>query len=311
MEYCTERNDRPLVTLMLLTYNQSEFVREALDGALSQEYSPLEIVISDDCSSDATFEIVSEVVNNYKGKHKILLNRNKENLGISLHVSEVIERTSGQLLFLAAGDDISVSNRVSSVVSEWLCSNNRNVAFFSNLERINHKGESLGLVFDTKPLFASTLLDLVAKKKCWTIGASFAADRKVFTSFGPLSGRILQEDGCYAFRALLLGDIKYIDKNLVKYRFHSASVSQHNSPKKRLKLQRSEYFMHLSNLNDARALGLNNVDVMKYLVATTRLAYLKHIAFKLPVLGLVYNVARIFLGKVRRLVKWKIRKQKY
>lgn len=53
--------DRPLVTFALIAYDQERFIREAVEGAFSQTYSPLEIILSDDCSSDRTFEIIKDV----------------------------------------------------------------------------------------------------------------------------------------------------------------------------------------------------------------------------------------------------------
>ena len=52
--------DKPLITFLLVSYNQEAYIREAIEGALAQTYSPLEIVISDDCSSDATFSLIKE-----------------------------------------------------------------------------------------------------------------------------------------------------------------------------------------------------------------------------------------------------------
>jgi glycosyltransferase involved in cell wall biosynthesis len=43
-------SNRPLVSFVLLTYNQEKYVADALRAALNQTYSPLEIIISDDCS---------------------------------------------------------------------------------------------------------------------------------------------------------------------------------------------------------------------------------------------------------------------
>ncbi len=51
---------KPLVTFMLRTYNHERFIREAVRSALTQTYSPLQVVISDDCSQDRTFEIIQE-----------------------------------------------------------------------------------------------------------------------------------------------------------------------------------------------------------------------------------------------------------
>jgi len=50
-------NTKPLITFALFAYNQERFIREAVQGAFSQTYSPLEIIMSDDCSKDRTFDI--------------------------------------------------------------------------------------------------------------------------------------------------------------------------------------------------------------------------------------------------------------
>jgi len=52
----TETTDRPLVTFALVAYNQEQYIREAVEGAFAQTYEPLEIILSDDCSSDRTVE---------------------------------------------------------------------------------------------------------------------------------------------------------------------------------------------------------------------------------------------------------------
>mgnify|MGYP005853322247 CR=1 FL=1 len=48
--------DRPLVTFALFAYNQEQYIREAVEGAFSQTYEPLEMILSEDCSNDRTFE---------------------------------------------------------------------------------------------------------------------------------------------------------------------------------------------------------------------------------------------------------------
>ena len=87
-----------LVTLYRLrNFKQERFIEEAVRSALSQDYSPLEIVISDDCSPDNTFSIIEELIANYNGPHKIVLNRNERNLGLA-------ENINGQTLELGSGE---------------------------------------------------------------------------------------------------------------------------------------------------------------------------------------------------------------
>ena len=75
----TNSTEKPLITFALFAYNQERFIREAVEGAFSQTYSPLEIILSDDCSPDRTFEIMKEMAAEYTGPHTIVLNRNEKN----------------------------------------------------------------------------------------------------------------------------------------------------------------------------------------------------------------------------------------
>jgi len=295
--------DKPLVSFVLFSYNQSSYIKEALEGALSQTYAPLEIIISDDHSTDNTFEIITDITQKYDGPHKIILNRNANNLGVAEHVNEIVRKASGEILILAAGDDISLSTRVEVSVRELLGPGRNNVAFFSNVENINSKSEVLGMRFDSRPEFASSLSDLVSGKACWSIGASFAAKKEIFTSFPRLPKEILQEDGCNSFRALLLGSIQYVHEPLVKHRYHTASISQHDSAVKRLVLQRNEYFIHLSNYTDALSFGVKEKKILRYLEVKKYIAFVQHLFFKLPFIGVAYNFTRINLGKFKRFFK--------
>src|SRR4051794_34557301 len=107
----SDRRERPAVTFFVMTYNQSRFVREAVQGALAQTYQPLEILFSDDCSTDGTFEIIQETVKNYSGPHTIVLNRNERNLGVSEHLNKIVALANGELIIAADGDDVSNPHR--------------------------------------------------------------------------------------------------------------------------------------------------------------------------------------------------------
>ena len=111
-----DAEEKPLLTYCLVTYNQEKYVRESVLSAFAQTYSPLEIVLSDDCSTDRTFEIMRELAAGYRGPHRIILNRNERNLGLGMHASKVWgELSSGRWLIGAAGDDISLPERAEAV----------------------------------------------------------------------------------------------------------------------------------------------------------------------------------------------------
>src|SRR5512138_1410799 len=110
---------RPRVSFMIWCYNQELYIREALEGALSQDYTPLEIIVSDDTSTDSTFDIVQEVAASYRGPHKLVLSRNRQNLGIGGNVNRAVSLCHGELIVMAGGDDISLPHRTSKIVEAW------------------------------------------------------------------------------------------------------------------------------------------------------------------------------------------------
>lgn len=53
----------PLVSVCLIAYNQEKYVEKAIDSIFAQTYSPLEIILSDDCSTDNTLIIIKALLN--------------------------------------------------------------------------------------------------------------------------------------------------------------------------------------------------------------------------------------------------------
>lgn len=85
----------PKASVVLLTYNQEQFVEEAFLSLLNQDMDDLEIVVSDDCSTDNTWEKIQVVADSYQGSKKIILSRNTENMGIVNNYSAAIKQSAG------------------------------------------------------------------------------------------------------------------------------------------------------------------------------------------------------------------------
>ncbi|MEW6406693.1 MAG: glycosyltransferase family A protein [Chloroflexota bacterium] len=96
-----------MINFYIIAYNQERFVAEAVAGALAQTYSPLEVVLSDECSDDRTFAIMQDMARAFKGPHKIVLNRNEKHLGVGAHINRILELCTGDWIVASAGDDVS------------------------------------------------------------------------------------------------------------------------------------------------------------------------------------------------------------
>ena len=225
----TASSERPLITFALISYREENYIQEAIAAAFAQTYSPLEIVLSNDCSSDRTFEIMQEMAARYRGPHTIVLNRNERNLGTGGHINRVMKLSRGEIVVIAAGDDVSVPERTEKTYEAFRNGGGSVKSFFSNAVLIDESGSGDQLEFDELPGKEQFLLRNIVRSGPFGIvaGSSHAWTRDVFTAFGPLRTPLSVEDSAIAFRSALLGRIVYSPDALVKHRRHGKNTWQY------------------------------------------------------------------------------------
>ncbi|ARN76526.1 hypothetical protein BST97_00080 [Nonlabens spongiae] len=216
----------PLVSLCIFTYNQQDYIEEAIDGAFSQDYDNLEIIISDDNSSDKTWQLIQEKVARYDGKHKIKINRNTPNLGIAAHVNKLYyDLSKGDYIAIAAGDDISLPQRVSKSVS-YMVDNKGVVALSTRLIYIDKNSQIAA--HHKKHIEQDSIYDLeyfLSPDYNHINGPSRFIDRKLIDAFTPLNKNCPTEDTPMLLRCFLSGKVALLRDELVKYRIHESNVS--------------------------------------------------------------------------------------
>ena len=223
----TATSANPLATVVLMTYNQEQFVREAIQGAFSQTYFPLEIIISDDASTDSTWDVIQKELKSYQGPHKVYARQNTKNLGINEHFNEVMILVTGEFIVIMAGDDVSLSHRVHTSVR--ILQENDVAGFFSNAICIDQDGNETGLFVNganpTELLSWQTILKIGGNGGC---GFSMAWHRNIRDVYGSIPDRPLGEDAFIPFRCALNGGFIYYQEPLIKYRQHNQNASLWN-----------------------------------------------------------------------------------
>ena len=187
--------------MLLIAYQQQHTIARAIRGALAQTYSPLEIVISDDASSDGTFAAMQATVAGYNGPHRIVLNRNPHNLGIGAHLSHLVGLATGELLFVAAGDDVSLPQRCEIVVQAWLAHARQPDLIASGLVDMDESGGMHAPIVPSELQRYRTVADWLANPP-FVVGAAQAWTRRLFERFGPLPAGVVAEDLIMVFRAI-------------------------------------------------------------------------------------------------------------
>lgn len=111
------------ITVFVITYNQEDVIRRALDSILSQkDWGLYQILIGDDCSKDGTYDILLEYQSKYPEIVKPI--RNEKNLGIYGNIQNLIQyRGSSDLYTSCSGDDAFCEGYFQSI-QEYINNNN-------------------------------------------------------------------------------------------------------------------------------------------------------------------------------------------
>lgn len=218
--------EKPLVTFALFAYKQERFIREAVEGALAQDYENLEIILSDDCSPDRTFEIMESIAAAYSGTHRLVVNRNASNLGLVKHFNQLVAQAQGDIIVVGAGDDISFPDRVSNTVALLGAKPDASIASFTDIIIDSDGNETYrpdpGKLSEVRRV---TLDDYISGKAGGLSGASRGYRRRIFAEFGLLNDQCPTEDTPCLLRGLLLGHAIVSSRAGIQYRKHQNNVS--------------------------------------------------------------------------------------
>ena len=105
------KEKKPLVSVQVVTYNSSKYVLDTLDSVKAQTYENIELIISDDCSTDNTVELCRGwVEENGKRFVKAKIVTSQQNTGISANLNRAIRVANGVWIKGIAGDDLLLPN---------------------------------------------------------------------------------------------------------------------------------------------------------------------------------------------------------
>lgn len=135
-------NKNPLVSIVVITYNSSKYVLETLESANIQTYQNLELIVSDDASTDNTVEICREWVE----KHEDRFVRTKvitvsENTGISANCNRGVRASHGEWVKTIAGDDLIKKECITKYIEFIEINKNLPKFLFSDVNKINSNGK--------------------------------------------------------------------------------------------------------------------------------------------------------------------------
>ena len=119
---------QPKVTIMIPTYNQEEYIAEAIESALSQDYPNLEVIVTDDCSKDRTGEIAKRYTTDPRFRYIL----NETNLGrVGNYHNTLYTHATGEWVINLDGDDYFTDDQFISRSMQRILSQNNIVCYFA------------------------------------------------------------------------------------------------------------------------------------------------------------------------------------
>ena len=98
-----------LVSVIMPTYNASKFLADSIESVLNQTYTNLELLITDDCSSDNTVSILKEFAQRDK---RVKVKYLRSNVGPAIARNRSIERAKGRYIAFCDCDDRWMPNKL-------------------------------------------------------------------------------------------------------------------------------------------------------------------------------------------------------
>lgn len=111
----------PKVSVIILSYNQGKYIRQALDGVVSQQTNfPFEVIVADDCSMDDTLDVCRDFESKYSF---VKVKQSGKNLGYSKNWERALSLGDGEYLAIFEGDDYWTDNNKLQKQVEFMDSN--------------------------------------------------------------------------------------------------------------------------------------------------------------------------------------------
>ncbi len=221
-----------LISVIIPCYNHETFVEEAILSVYKQDYNKIELIIIDDNSADNSYEKICRLLENgtvYDRFFRVVVNKNKENIGAHATLNKGLSLASGKYISLMNSDDIYHQNRLSVIIS-MMKAKHRDFAF-SNYHLITDQGalfidqfylelqNSIRMVSSQLPSIGFIFL----QQQIALSTGNFIFTKELHGKIGDLLPLKYCHDWDFVLRAITLTEPLFVDEPLYHYRVHTTN----------------------------------------------------------------------------------------
>lgn len=205
------------ISIALATYNGASYLQAQLDSFLAQTRLPDELVITDDCSTDETLEIIQHFA--ATAPFPVIWSQNERNLGYSGNFNAALMQTTGDLIFLSDQDDVWFPHKIERIM-EIVAADTHSLVFINDAALTDAKLNTVGL---TK---LGQIHSAGLKESSFVMGCCAAVKRDLLNLCLPVPSDYPAHDGWIVRIAEGMGRKRIVKEVLQYYRRHEHNESQ-------------------------------------------------------------------------------------
>jgi glycosyltransferase involved in cell wall biosynthesis len=220
----------PTLSVLIPTYNYANYLPEAIESVVAQDYPVLEVLIVDDCSSDNTAEVVQPYCLKYP---HVQFSRNTSNLGLVENWNLCLERARGEYVKYLFGDDKLCHPKALSKLAAMLQENPSATLAASARVVLNEKSEAIDIwqplpqgLHDGRKVITAYLMEN-GRNLAGEPSAVLFRKKDAQRGFNPMYRQVVDIE--MWLHLLAHGDLVYTREPLCAYRCHAKQLSEQNT----------------------------------------------------------------------------------
>ena len=214
----------PKVTIAITAYNQKDYLREAIEGCLDQDYPNLEVLVIDDCSTDGTDKMVQDYIN------KIRYVRNEVNIGPGNNSHNILYNLINSPYAISFNHDDYLIKRdyVSTAINMFKNNPNLSIIWANCKIKDEATGQFSATNFNNKEIMSGIEYFKNYETKgyphiCGQLTTIYDVNKLRKAGYG--KERTKSKDTFACLKLMLQGDIGFIKDCVAVYRVHKKSLS--------------------------------------------------------------------------------------
>ncbi len=214
--------DEPLVTILMPAYNHEEFIQEALNSLIEQAYKNIELIITNDGSTDTTDKKIMELYDECNERFINFKYINRPNKGLVQTLKDMEPLINGKYLSLLYSDDIYTENRIAKQVDAL--ENNKEYAMcYGNMIGID-KSSKIVKQYKTKYAKSGNIFDALLFRN-FIPAPTVMMKTEAFKKVGGYDLNFIYDDYSLWLKIAHQSKILYLNEDFVYYRVHGNNVS--------------------------------------------------------------------------------------